>query len=94
MARNIFIVDARIVDSNGAYHDLDGYPKKFDSASYNNSVDIAKKRADGDASETWGAMCKRDDRMIQTVSVSTIDGMVLSGYPKSMGGFPEEVAQE
>ena len=94
MPRNIFIVDARIIDSTGAYHDMDGYPKKFDSASYNNSVDIARKRADGDASEVWGAMCKRDDRIIQTVSVSTINGMVLDGYPRTMGSFTDEIAPE
>ena len=51
MARQIFIVNAQIVDANGAYHILDGYPKTFDSNNYQNDVDKAQKRADGDASE-------------------------------------------
>ena len=86
--RQIFVVDAHIVDANGAFHYLDSYPKTFDSANYQNDVDKAQKRAEGDMSEQWGAMCKRDDRMIQTVSLSTVDGFLIE--KKSMGAFPTE----
>lgn len=88
MARQIFIVDAHIVDANGAFHFLDGYPKTFDSNGYQNDIDKAKKRADGDASEIWGAMCKQDTRQIQVVTLSTVDGFQL--YSKKMGDFPAE----
>lgn len=85
--RNIFIVDAIIVDSNGTMNHLSGYPKPFDSNSYDGDVAKARKRADGDFSEVYGAMCKRDDRQIQTVTLTNIFGELLDR--KSMGGFPE-----
>ena len=75
--RNIFKVDAMVVDANGTYNMLEGFPKIFDSKNYNNDVDKAKRRAEGILSETWGAMCKQDTRMIQTVTLSTIDGFLL-----------------
>lgn len=74
MQRQIFIVSASIVDANGAYANLSGYPKTFDSHNYGDDIDKARLRAIGDASETFGAMCKRDDRQLQTVMVVTADG--------------------
>lgn len=86
MARNIFTVSAYIVDANGTKNYLNGYPKDFDSKNYQDNVDIARKRADGDFSEVWGAFCKRDDRQIQTVILTNIKGELLDR--KSMGNFP------
>ena len=88
MARQIFLVDAHIVDANGTFNFLDGYPKKFDSKNYDNDVDKAQRRAEGDMYDIWGGMCKVDTRMIQTVTLSTVDGFLLD--KKSYGGFPEE----
>lgn len=62
MERQIFEVYAKIVDANGSYNTLSGYPKVFDSRSYNDDVEKALKRATGEFAETWGAFCKRDDR--------------------------------
>lgn len=87
MARNIFIVDAMIVDANGTFNHLDGYPKLFDSKNYSNDVDKAKRRAEGDFSDVWGAMCKRDDRTKQTVVMYTVDGFQLD--KKSSGQLDE-----
>lgn len=86
--RNIFTVSAYIVDANGTKNYLSGYPKDFDSNSYEGDIAKARKRADGDFSEAWGAMCKRDDRQIQTVTLTNIFGELLDH--KSMGGFPTE----
>lgn len=86
--RNIFTVSAYIVDANGTKNYLQGYPKDFDSNSYEGDVAKARKRADGDFSEAWGAMCKRDDRQMQTVTLTNIFGELLDR--KSMGGFPVE----
>lgn len=91
MARQIFIVNAHIVDANGTYNVLSGYPKTFDSANYQNDIDKAQRRAEGDFSECWGAFCKRDDRMIQTVTLTTVDGFQLDR--KTFGKF-HEPAQE
>ena len=88
MARNIFTVEAYIVDANGTKNNLSGYPKDFDSRSYQDDIAKTRKRADGDFSEVWGAMCKRDDRMIQTVTLTNIYGVQLD--KKSMGSFPVE----
>ena len=91
MARQIFIVNANIVDANGAFHVLDGYPVTYDSKNYNDDVEKAQKRAEGAFSECWGAMCKRDDRIMQTVTLTTADGFQLD--KKSMGSFPAEPEQ-
>ena len=58
MARQIFILDAHIVDANGTFNHLSGYPKKFDSVNYGNDIEKAQRRAEGDMSETW-APCAR-----------------------------------
>lgn len=74
MKRQIFIVNAYIVDANGTFNNLSGYPKTFDSRSYDNDIDKAQRRAVGDMSECYGSMCKRDDRQLQAVMVTTADG--------------------
>ena len=83
MQRQIFIVDATVVDANGTYNHLSGYPKNFDSRSYGNNIDKTKRRAEGDMSEAWGAMCKVDTRQLQTVTLATADGFQIDR--KSMG---------
>lgn len=77
MKRQIFEVYAKVVDSNGAYNTLSGYPKVFDSHSYNDDIDKALKRANGEFAETYGAMCKRDDRQLQMVLLISADGFVI-----------------
>ena len=88
MARQIFIVDAMVVDSNGTFNHIQGYPKQFDSRSYGDDIDKTQRRAEGDMSEAWGAMCKIDTRQVQTVTLSTVDGFMLDR--KSSGSFPEQ----
>ena len=82
-SRQIFIVDA-----NGTFNYLEGYPKRFDSRSYQGDVDKTRRRAEGDMSEAWGAMCKVDTRQIQTVTLSTVDGFQMDR--KTTGTFPED----
>jgi len=77
MRREIFEVYAKVVDANGAYNTLSGYPKVFDSRSYEGDIEKTRRRAEGEFSETWGAMCKRDDRQVQTVMLLTSDGVLL-----------------
>lgn len=92
MARQIFIVSAQIVDANGTFNFLNGYPKTFDSKNYDGDINKAQLRAEGDYSEVWGAMCKADTRQVQTVVLSTVDGFKLES--KTRGAFPEEPEPE
>lgn len=92
MAREIFIVEAHIVDANGTFNYLQGYPKAFDSKNYQDDIDKTRRRAEGDMSEAWGAMCKVDTRMIQTVTLSLVDGYQIE--KRSMGEFPEDPTPE
>lgn len=83
MQRQIFIVSASIVDANGAFANLSGYPKTFDSHNYGDDIDKAQRRAIGDMSEIYGSMCKRDDRQVQVAMVMTADGFLIE--KKSIG---------
>lgn len=87
MQRQIFVVSASIVDANGSFANLSGYPKTFDSHNYGDDIDKAQRRAIGDMSETYGTMCKRDDRQLQTVMVMTADGFVIK--KESIGRIAE-----
>ena len=71
--RQLYIVNAtQVVTSDahpeGVYSVVRGYPKTFDSKNYGNDIDKTQRRANGDASEVWGAMCKNDTRQMQTVT--------------------------
>lgn len=80
--RQIFIVMATVVDANGAYNPLSGYPKSFDSknAPYNGDVALCLRRATADWHDVIGAMLKRDDRQLQTAVLMTADGRTI-GQP-------------
>ena len=77
MKRQIFEVYAKVVDANGAYNTLSGYPKVFDSHSYDDDIDKTLKRAKGAFHDAIGALCKRDDRQLQMVLLMTADGFLL-----------------
>jgi hypothetical protein len=77
MQRQIFEVYAKVVDANGAYNTLSGYPKVFDSKNYDNDIAKTLQRARGSYYETIGAMCKRDDRQLQTAILMYADGQVI-----------------
>ena len=64
MAGQIYTVNAWIVDANGVYNTLSGYPKNFNSINYSDDVEKTYKRAMGDLYEVFGTFCKRDDRLI------------------------------
>ena len=75
--RQIYIVDATVVDANGTFNHLKDYPKIFDSRSYDNDINKALQRATGDMSEAFGGMCKVDSRQLQTVTLMTADGFLV-----------------
>ena len=77
MKRQIYEVYAKVVDGSGAYNTLGGYPKVFDSRSYNNDINKTLMRATGEFATTWGALCLREDRQLQMVLLMTADGFVI-----------------
>ena len=98
MQRKIFEVYAKVVDANGTYNTLNGYPKVFDSHSYNDDIDKALNRAKAEYHETLGAMYKRDDRQLQTVILMAADGFIIESA--SIGAIadlpdpePEELSE-
>jgi len=96
MKREIFIVQAYIVDANGTFNYLSGYPKTFDSSNYNGDIDKAKQRAIGDCSEAYGGMCKIDSRQLQIAMViQASDGLqIRCDTIGAIAELPDPEAQE
>lgn len=69
MKRDIYEVYAKVVDANGNYNTLSGYPKVFDSRLYDNNTDKTRARAYAEYYETISAMYKRDDRQLQIAMI-------------------------
>ena len=91
MDQEIYVVYAHIVDANGTFNSLSGYPKAFKSTSYDNDVQKAKNRATGDWHDVMGAFGKRDDRQVQTAFVARCsDGAIIaSGQYGKLPTLPE-----
>jgi len=78
MRREIYEVCAKVVDANGAYNNLSGYPKTFDSKSYDNNIEKTRQRAYGEWHEALGAMSKIDTRQVQfAYIIRASDGMQM-----------------
>ena len=92
MERAIYEVYAKVIDANKAYNTLSGYPKVFDSRNYDNDLGKTRKRANGEFADTYGAMCKRDDRPMQMVMLMSANGNVLD--KKVIGEIPEDEPEE
>ena len=92
MKRQIFEVYAKVVDANGTYNTLSGYPKAFDSRSYDNDIDKTLRRATGEFAETYGAMCKNDTRQLQTVILMSADGTIIDRkFIGAIADLPDEI---
>lgn len=96
MKREIYEVYAKVVDANGAYNTLNGYPKVFDSHNYNDDAEKARNRAYGAWHECLGAMCKRDDRQVQiAMIIRASDGLQLERMViGSIADLPEPEPEE
>lgn len=94
MARNIYRVEAWIIDANGTFNILSGYPKNFDSNNYGGDIEKTLKRAMGDFSEVYGAFCKRDDRLMQTVILLQANGQEIDRKCLGTSIEPEPAAEE
>ena len=95
MERKVYEVYAKIIDANGAYNTLSGYPKVFDSRLYNNDIEKTLKRANGEFHDTIGALCKRDDRQLQTVLLMGADGFIIDKWTDgAIATLPDEEQTE
>jgi len=90
MQREIYEVTAKIIDANGTFNTLSGYPKTFDSRSYSNDLDKAYKRAEGEWHSAMSAMSTRDDRPLQLAYIVRMsDGVqVITGRYGDMPELP------
>lgn len=80
MKRQIFVVNATVVDANGTFNTLSGYPKTYDSRSYDNDIDKTRLRAGGGFAEARAAMSKVDTRQLQTVTLELADGFQIERW--------------
>lgn len=99
MARNIFIVNAtQVVTSQanpqGLLSVVSGYPKTFDSESYNGDVALTRKKANADYFNRLGIMYDDTNasRIIKTVTLENVKGELL--MRDSIGDFPAETPEE
>ena len=67
--REIYQVIANIVDANGTFNPLTGYPKNFDSKSYDNDFEKTRQRAYGQWHQALADMSKVDTRQLQVASI-------------------------
>lgn len=69
ITREIYLVIANIIDANGTYNPLLGYPQIFDSKNYNNDLDKTVQRAYGQWHQALADMSKVDTRQLQVASI-------------------------
>lgn len=100
MARNVFIVNAtQVVTSEqnpqGILSVVSGYPKTFDSLSYNGDIDLTRKKANADYYNRLGIMYDdtNEKRIMKTVTLENAKGELL--LHQSIGDFiPEQEPEE
>ena len=73
MKREIYQADAYIVDANGTFNRLEGYPKLFDSKNYDNNLNKTYQRANGAYCEAVADMSKIDSRQLQIATLTIIN---------------------
>ena len=78
MKREIYEVYAKVIDANGTYNTLTGYPKVFDSHQNNDDVEKAKSKAYGEYHTVLGTMYTRTDRQGQfAMIIRASDGLQI-----------------
>lgn len=81
MQREIFEVRAIIIDANGTYNPISGYPKIFDSHNYDDDTEKTRRRAYAELSDVKSAFLKRDDRQVQFAQITNLaDGVILEKF--------------
>ena len=89
MKREIYQVNAIVIDANGTFNNLSGYPKVFDSKQNNNDLEKTYARAKSDWHEVLGAMNKIDTRKLQEAWIIRISDNALMNV-EIIGSMPDE----
>ena len=88
MRREIYEVNAKVVDATGAYNNLTGYPASFDSRHYDNDLEKTRRRAYGSYSDACKAGYNADGRPLTIITLLRIsDGFQLAST--QIGDMPE-----
>ena len=77
MARCIYTVTATVVNADGSYAVLSGYPKRFDSESYFGDTTKALRRAKAAYHACLGNMYAIDNRRMQTCTLTEANGQIV-----------------
>lgn len=80
--REIYQVLANIVDANGTFNALTGYPKTFDSKSYDHDMEKTRQRAYGQWHQALADMSKVDTRELQVASIIRMSDGVQVEYAR------------
>lgn len=84
MTRMIYITYAFVVDANGTWNNLSGYPIKRDSKDLDNDIDRALARANKDNADAWSNINASDTRQLGTVF--TVDASGFMTIPAKTRG--------
>lgn len=88
MRREIYEVNAKVVDAADAYNNLSGYPISFDSRHYDNDLEKTRRRAYASYSDACKAGYNADGRPLTVVTLLRIsDGFQLEST--QIGDMPE-----
>ena len=94
MGRNIFVVNATQVvtsESNpqGLFSVVSGYPKQYDSMSYDGDIDLTRRMANAEYYNRLGIMYgdTNANRVMKTVTLENAKGEML--LRESIGAFPD-----
>ena len=78
MRREIYEVYAKVIDANGAYNTLSGYPKVYDSHQNNDDCEKARSKAYAEYYTAIGTMYSRTDRQKQfAMIIRASDGIQI-----------------
>lgn len=80
--REIYQVTAHIVDANGTFNPLSGYPETFDSKRYDNDLDKTMQRAYGQWHQALADMSKIDTRELQIAGIIRVSDGVQIEYAR------------
>ena len=76
MRREIYIVEAKVITADGTLGNATGYPKTFDSKSYDGDCKKTLRRAKAAYHSALASAYAVDDRQLQSAYITTPDGNV------------------